>query len=78
MVNLKSPGVIFLFCLIIAPLPAFCGDFDGSKSLTGNVDKILEIALFDLDASVTFHGLRLELGIVIDSGTIHQIFRTGG
>jgi hypothetical protein len=42
-VNLKSPGVIFLFCLIILPFSAFGGDYDGSKALAGSVDKILEI-----------------------------------
>ena len=41
--NLKSPGFIVLFCLIVLPFPAFGGDFDGSKPLSGSVDKILEI-----------------------------------
>ena len=41
--NLKRPGLIFLFCLILVPFPAFGADFDGSKPLTGSVDKILEI-----------------------------------
>ena len=41
--NLRSPRFIFLFCLFIMPFPAFAGDFDGSKSLSGSVDKILEI-----------------------------------
>ena len=59
MVNLKRPGVIFLFCLIIAPIPAFCGDFDGSKPLTGTVDKILEIypAKINTDADPDTVGL---------------------
>ena len=43
MVNLRSPRFIFLFCLFIMPFPAFAGDFDGSKPLSGSVDKILEI-----------------------------------
>ena len=42
--SLRSLGVIFLFFyLIIAPFPAIGGDFDGTKPLTGSVDKILEI-----------------------------------
>ena len=41
--KLKRTGLIFLFCLIILPFPAFGGDFDGSKPLKGSVDKILEI-----------------------------------
>ena len=36
-------SLVFLVCLIVAPLSAFGGDFDGSKSLSGSVDKILEI-----------------------------------
>ena len=35
--------LVFLVCLIVAPLSALAGDFDGSKSLSGSVDKILEI-----------------------------------
>ena len=42
--SLKSPRSIFLFfCLLILPFPAFGDDFDGSKPLSGSVDKILEI-----------------------------------
>lgn len=41
--NLVTPGHIILFCLWIIPVPAFADDFDGSKPLTGTVDKILEI-----------------------------------
>ena len=43
MVNLRSPRFMFLFCLFIIPYSAFAGDFDGSKPLSGSVDKILEI-----------------------------------
>jgi hypothetical protein len=43
-VSLKNPRYIFLFfCLLISPLATFGDDFDGSKSLLGSVDKILEI-----------------------------------
>ena len=41
--NLVTAGHIILFCLLIIPYPAFADDFDGSKPLTGSVDKILEI-----------------------------------
>ena len=41
--NLRSPRFMFLFCLFIIPYSAFAGDFDGSKPLSGSVDKILEI-----------------------------------
>ena len=41
--DLKRPTFLFLFCLFIIPFPAFAGDFDGSKPLSGSVDKILEI-----------------------------------
>ena len=41
--NRRSPRLIFLFCLLIIPLLAFADDFDGSKPLSGSVDKILEI-----------------------------------
>ena len=43
MVNLRSPRFMFLFCLLILPFSASAGDFDGSKPLSGSVDKILEI-----------------------------------
>lgn len=38
-----SPRLIFLFCLLIIPFPALADDFDGSKPLSGSVDKVLEI-----------------------------------
>ena len=41
--DLRRPRVIFLFCLCIIPFPALAGDFDGSKPLSGSVDKVLEI-----------------------------------
>ena len=41
--NLGTPGCIVLFCLLIIPFPVLADDFDGSKPLTGTVDKILEI-----------------------------------
>ena len=41
--NLRSLRHIFLFCLFILPFSASAGDFDGSKPLSGSVDKILEI-----------------------------------
>ena len=43
MILKSSRYILFLFCLFIAPFPTFGGDFDGSKPLTGSVDKILEI-----------------------------------
>jgi hypothetical protein len=42
-VRLRSLKFIFLYCVLIAPFPTFAGDFDGSKPLSGSVDKILEI-----------------------------------
>jgi hypothetical protein len=42
-VDLKRPRFIFLFFLFIIPFSVFAGDFDGSKPLSGSVDKILEI-----------------------------------
>ena len=41
--NLRSSRFMFLFYLFIIPFSAFAGDFDGSKPLSGSVDKILEI-----------------------------------
>ena len=41
--NPGNPGLIILFCLLILPFPVLADDFDGSKPLTGSVDKILEI-----------------------------------
>jgi len=42
-VDLRRPRFIFIFCLCIIPFPALAGDFDGSKPLSGSIDKILEI-----------------------------------
>jgi hypothetical protein len=42
-VDLRRLALFFLFCLCTIPQPAFSGDFDGSKPLSGSVDKIIEI-----------------------------------
>jgi len=42
-VDLRRSRFIYLFFLFNIPFPAFAGDFDGSKPLSGSVDKILEI-----------------------------------
>lgn len=41
--DLRIPGLFFLFCFYVIPFPAFAGDFDGSKSLSGSVNKIIQI-----------------------------------
>ena len=41
--DLRRLRLFFLFCLCIMPQTAFSGDFDGSKPLSGSVDKIVEI-----------------------------------
>ena len=41
--NRRSPRLIILIYLLIIPFLAFADDFDGSKPLSGSVDKILEI-----------------------------------
>ena len=41
--ELRRLVFMILFCLAIIPFPALAGDFDGSKPLSGSVDKILEI-----------------------------------
>ena len=43
MVDLKRPSLVFLLCFVIIPFNAFAGDFDGSKLLSGSIDKVLEI-----------------------------------
>jgi hypothetical protein len=43
MVDLKRPRLVFLLCVVIIPFNAFAGDFDGSKLLSGSIDKVLEI-----------------------------------
>jgi hypothetical protein len=42
-VDLRRPRFVFLLYLCIIPFPALAGGFDGSKPLSGSVDKILEI-----------------------------------
>ena len=46
--DLSRPKLFFLFCLCILPRCAFAGDFDGSKPLSGSVDKIIEINPFQI------------------------------
>ena len=41
--DLRRLRLFFLFWLCIMPQAAFSGDFDGSKPLSGSVDKIIEI-----------------------------------
>ena len=41
--DLKLLKLFLLFSLFIMPLPTFTEDFDGSKPLSGSVDKVLEI-----------------------------------
>ena len=41
--DLRRLRLFFLFCLCIMPQTAFSGDFDGSKPLSGSVDKMVEI-----------------------------------
>ena len=35
--------LFFLYCLFIVPLPVLAADFDGSKPLSGSVEKVIEI-----------------------------------
>ena len=41
--DLRRRRLFFLICLCITPLLAFAEDFDGSKPLSGSVNKIIEI-----------------------------------
>ena len=41
--DLRRLRLFLLFCICIVPLPTFAGDFDGSKPLSGSVNKIMEI-----------------------------------
>ena len=43
---------VFLFLAIIIPSTAWTGDFDGSKTLYGSVDRILEINQFNIKDNV--------------------------
>jgi len=78
-VSLRRPRFIFLFCLFIIPFPAFAGDFDGSKSLSGSVDKILEIypSRISNDADPETVGLPQKFFIISDSILIIRSFRSG-
>ncbi len=40
--------LFFLFCFCIMPGLAFSGDFDGSRPLSGTVDKVIEINPFSI------------------------------
>ena len=41
--DLIRSRLFILFCLCIMPQTAFSGDYDGTKPLSGSVDKIIEI-----------------------------------
>ena len=43
MILKSSRHILLFFCILIAPSAIFGGEFDGSKTLEGSVDKILEI-----------------------------------
>ena len=41
--DLRKLRLFLLFCLCTTPFPTFAGDFDGSKPLSGSINKIMEI-----------------------------------
>ena len=57
---------IFTFCLCFAPLAALGNDFDGSKSLSGTVNKIMEINYFKITDNVDPDTVGLPRKFLID------------
>ena len=64
-VDLRTRFLIVFFTLIV-PFSVFAGDFDGSKPLSGSVDKILEINQFKLNDNVDPDTVGLPRNFVID------------
>ena len=65
MVLIKSIFV-FVFFLFITPFISLADDFDGSKRLSGSVDKILEINQFKISNNVDPDTVGLPQNFVID------------
>ena len=65
MVLIKSIFV-FVFFLFITPFISLADDFDGSKRLSGSVDKILEINQFKISNNVDPDIVGLPRNFVID------------
>ena len=65
MVLIKSIFV-FVFFLFITPFISLADDFDGSKRLSGSVDKILEINQFKISNNVDPDTVGLPRSFVID------------
>lgn len=63
---LKNASVLFLFYLLIIPVTALAGDFDGSKPLSGSVDTIIEINQFKINADVDPDTVGLPRNFVIN------------
>ena len=57
---------VLLFLVVIIPFPTLAGNFDGSKSLYGSVDKILEINQFKIKDNVDPDTLGFPRKFVID------------
>lgn len=55
-----------IFCLCLAPLPIFAGDFDGSKPLSGSVNKIIEINPYRVINDVDPDAVGLPRNFLID------------
>ena len=64
--DLRRLRLFFLFFLCIVPHTAFSGDFDGSKPLSGSVDKIIEINTFKIIDDVDPDTLSLPRNFLID------------
>ena len=64
--NLIRPGFLLLVCLCVIPLPAFAGDFDGSKSLSGSVNKIVQINPAGITDDVDADTVGLPRNFIID------------
>ena len=55
-----------VFCLCLATLPTFAGDFDGSKPLSGSVKKIIEINPYRVKNDVDPDTVGLPRNFLID------------
>ena len=52
MLDLRRLFYLFLICLYITPLSSSAEDFDGSKQLSGSVEKALEINQIKISSDV--------------------------
>ena len=66
MLDLRKLFFPFIICLFTLSFNSYADDFDGSKPLSGSVEKILEINQFKINSDVDPDTIGLPVNFVID------------